>query len=79
VYAHKDIDLLLAKLQGEHIHRADAIELYAMDREILSALAAKLQRRMTFDLSIAEHTLYITLANETLTGDVRSHRIVSHR
>jgi uncharacterized protein YaeQ len=75
VYAHKDIDQLLARLQGEHIHRADAIELYAMDRELLTALAAKLQRRMTFDLSIAERTLYVTLGDETLTGDVRPHRI----
>jgi uncharacterized protein YaeQ len=79
VYAHKDIDRLLAKLQGEQIHRADAIEFYAMDREILTALAAKLQRRMAFDLSIAERTLYVTLGDQTLTGDVTQHRIASHR
>jgi uncharacterized protein YaeQ len=77
VYVHKDIDQLLARLQGEQIHRADAIELYAMDRELLTALAARLQRRMTFDLSIAERTLYVTLADETLTGDVKPHRIGS--
>jgi uncharacterized protein YaeQ len=79
VYAHKNIDLLLAKLQGEHIHRADTIEFYAMDREILTALAAKLQRRMTFDLSIAERTLYVTLGEQTLTGEVKPRRIVGHR
>jgi uncharacterized protein YaeQ len=79
VYAHKDIGLVLAKLQGEHIHRAEAIEFYAMDRDFLTALAAKLQRRMTFDLSIAERTLYLTLADQTLTGDVTPHRIVSQR
>jgi uncharacterized protein YaeQ len=76
VYAHKDIDLLLAKLQGERIHRASAIELYAIDHELLSALIARLQRRMKFDLSIAERTLYITLGDETLTGEVRQHRVV---
>jgi uncharacterized protein YaeQ len=75
VYAHKDIDALLSKLQGERMHRAEAIELYAMDRELLGALAAKLQRRMAFDLSIAERTLYITWGDETLTGDVKQHRI----
>jgi uncharacterized protein YaeQ len=77
VYAHKDIELLMAKLQGERMHRADAIELYELDRQLLSALTAKLQRRMSFDLSIAERTLYITLGDETLTGDVKQHRIVS--
>lgn len=79
VYAHKDIDRLLAKLQGEHIHRADAIEFHAIDREILTAIANQLQRRMTFDLSIAERTLYLTLGDRTVTGDVKLHRIGSHR
>src|SRR5712671_720788 len=59
VYAHKDIELLLAKLQGERMHRAEAIELYAIDRELLSALTAKLQRRMSIDLSISDRTLYV--------------------
>jgi len=75
VYAHKDIDALLAKLQGERVHRADSIEIYAMDRELLDVLVGKLQRRMTFDLSIADRTLYITLSDETLTGEVRRHGI----
>src|SRR5690349_3133263 len=79
VYAHKDIDLLLSKLQGEHIHRAEAIELYAMDREFLSALATKLQRRMEFDLSIAERILYVTFEDQTLTGDVKPYQIVGRR
>jgi len=76
VYTHKEVDPLLAKLRGERVHRAEAVEVYAIDRELLSALAAKLQRRMSFDLSIAERTLYVTLPEETLTGDVKLHRIV---
>jgi uncharacterized protein YaeQ len=75
VYVHKDIDALLSRLQGERMHRADTIELYAMDRDLLSALAARLQRRMTFDLSVAERTLYITLGDDTLTGEVKRHQI----
>jgi uncharacterized protein YaeQ len=73
VYAHRDIDLLLAKLKGERIHRSDAIEIYAIDRELLAAWVARLQRRMEFDLSVAEATLYITQAGETLTGEVKRH------
>jgi len=75
VYVHKDIDALLSRLQGERMHRADTIELYAMDRDLLSALAARLQRRMTLDLSIAERTLYVTLGDDTLTGEVKRHQI----
>jgi uncharacterized protein YaeQ len=79
VYVHKDIDLLLAKLPGEHIHRADAIEFHAIEREFLAALAARLQRRMAFDLSIVERTCYVTLGDQTLTGEVKPHRVVSRR
>jgi uncharacterized protein YaeQ len=77
VYAHKDIDLLLAKLRGERVHRADTIEVYAMDRELLESLTAKLQRRMSFDVSIADRTLYVTLGEETFTASATRHSIGS--
>jgi uncharacterized protein YaeQ len=70
VYAHRDVEPWLDSLQGEKIHRSDAIELYAMDLELLSGLAARLGRRMQIDLSVAERYLYVTLAGETLSGVV---------
>src|SRR5215468_3193400 len=45
VYTHKDPATLLRQLQGERIHRAEALELHSLDRELLAALAARLQRR----------------------------------
>jgi uncharacterized protein YaeQ len=71
VYAHKDIDSLLAKLAGERIHRAEHIEYYAVDRELLTSLAAKLDRRMSWDLSIADRHVYLTTGDSTLTGNIR--------
>ncbi|MEP6691425.1 MAG: YaeQ family protein, partial [Gemmatimonadaceae bacterium] len=46
VYTHKDPVQYVRQLAGERIHRADAIELYAVDRDLLAALAARLERRM---------------------------------
>jgi len=77
VYSHKAMDVWLPKLAGERIHRAEAIEVYAMDRELLAALAARLQRRMQFDLSVAERNLYVTVGDETLAGIVSQHRLGS--
>jgi uncharacterized protein YaeQ len=71
VYAHKDIDALLAKLHGERIHRAERIEYYAMDRELLAALVAKLERRMTWDLSVSDRHVYLTIGETTLTGIIK--------
>ena len=52
------------------IHRADAIELYALDRTLVQRLAAALERRMSFAVSIAGGELYVSLAAETISGAV---------
>jgi len=70
VYAHRDVAPWLARLEGERIHRAKALELYAMDRELVAALVSRLERRMEFDLSVAERNLYVSLGDETLSGAV---------
>lgn len=72
VYAHRDPAQLAARLAGERIHRGEHIEFFAMDRELLAALAGRLQRRMAFDLSVAERHLYLTLDDGTLSGVVET-------
>ena len=62
-----------ANLAGERMHRAEAIELYAIDRPFIAALAARLERRMAFSLSINDRELYLSLDDETLTGAVVRH------
>jgi uncharacterized protein YaeQ len=70
VYTHKDPRTLVKALAGEKIHRADALELYALDRDLIGELVARLDRRMRFDLSVTDRYLYATLDGETLTGPV---------
>lgn len=68
VYTHRDPQQLLRNLAGERIHRAESIELYAVDRGLVRDLAAKLERRMAFSMSVAEQTVYLSIGNETLSG-----------
>jgi len=75
VYSHKDVAAWMANLAGERIHRAEAIKVYAVDRTWLAALAARLERRMAFDLAIADGALYVTLKGETLTGSLERYEI----
>jgi uncharacterized protein YaeQ len=70
VYTHKDPQQLLRNLTGERIHRAESIELYVVDRALVNALAARLERRLGFSMSVAERTVYISIGAETLTGTV---------
>jgi hypothetical protein len=47
------------------IHRIEALELYALDRDWLAGLAARLARRMAFSLTVAEQHVYLSLGKDT--------------
>lgn len=70
VYTHRDPRLLVRQYAEERIHRADEIELWAVDRDLLAALAARLDRRMTLDVSRSGGELYVGLGGETISGAV---------
>jgi len=70
VYAHKDPAPWLRGLAGARIHRAEALELYALDRGLVAALAGRLGRRMALDVSVTDRHLYVTVGGETLEGEV---------
>lgn len=70
VYTHKDPDQFLRRLAGERIHRADVLELYAIDRGLIAALTARLERRVAFSLSVTDRELYLSIGTDTLTGAV---------
>ena len=75
VYSHKDVAGLLAGLAAGAVHRAEAIEIYALERQFLGALAARLVRRMSFDLAVSERSLYLTFDDVTLDSSVTAHRL----
>jgi uncharacterized protein YaeQ len=70
VYTHKDAAQLLKQLAGEKIHRAHALEVYALDRALVDALVVRLDRRMAFSLSVTDRELYVAIGTDTLTGQV---------
>ena len=70
VYTHKDPAQLLRALSGERIYRAEALELYALDRTLIDALVAHRDRRTKMDVTITEGHLYVTIDGETHVGTV---------
>ena len=70
VYTHKDPTQFLKQLAGERIHNAGALELYSIDRGLVTALVACLERRVAFSLSVNDHDLYLSIGAENLTGAV---------
>ena len=70
VYTHKDPRTLLRALEGERIHRADALELYAFDRDLIDGLVGLLDRRMVLELSVSDRHVYVTAGGQTVSGAV---------
>jgi len=70
VYTHKDPALLRRQLEGEKIHRPEALELHAIDRELVAALVRVLERRMKLDLSVTDGHLFLSVGDITLSGAV---------
>jgi uncharacterized protein YaeQ len=68
VYVQKDPAQWLRSLAGARIHRVDALELWAIDRALVTALCARLERRMAFALSVTDRELYVSLADVSLSG-----------
>lgn len=75
VYTHKPPAALLRPLAGERIHRAEAIELYAFDRELVAGLVARLERRMAFDLLVTDAHLFVSMEGATLSGELERVRL----
>jgi uncharacterized protein YaeQ len=71
VYLHKDPTQFLNQLAGATIHRAGELDIFALDRSLIDALVARLDRRIGFGLTVAEGDLYIAIGTDNLTGSVR--------
>jgi uncharacterized protein YaeQ len=70
VYCHKEHAQWLKGLAAAGIHRAEALELYAIDRGLIAGLVSRLDRRMAFGVSIHDRELYVSIGEANLTGQV---------
>jgi len=72
VYTHKDPAGLVRQLAGERIHRAEALEIHAIDRGLLAELAARLGKRMVFGLTVTDRQLYVAMDGKTFVGSIET-------
>jgi uncharacterized protein YaeQ len=75
VYTHKDPGQLLKQWAGRRMHRADQIEVYSFDRPFISALAARLDRRMGLTVSVSDRHLFVALNDVSFESDLTRHAI----
>ncbi len=68
LYTHKAPAQILRQLEGQRIHNAQALEIYAFDRALLAGLVANMERRTSFALSVTDRHLFLSIGALTLSG-----------
>jgi len=75
VYTHRDVALLKQQLAGSRIYRAEDIPIYAIERSLLDALGASIERRSALAIVVTEGQLYIQIGGKSIAGMIAEHRL----
>ena len=75
LYTHRDLRNVLGQLDGQRIHRAEEIPIYAFDRAFIEEFASRLERRVKLSLSVTERHLYLDVDGAPLTTVVDERRL----
>ncbi|HEX6244528.1 MAG TPA: YaeQ family protein [Polyangiales bacterium] len=71
VFTQHDPQLLVRDAAKTPIHRAHEIELYAPAPALLRALAERVERAMSWELSLSGGQLYVSVGKESFEGELQ--------
>jgi len=71
VYTWKNPEQLVDAIRERGVHRAEEIELFAMNPDWLDSIAATLDRTNTWELSVSGGVLYLTINGALFEGSVQ--------
>jgi len=75
VYTHRDVEPWLARLEGERIHRGEALEIYAVDRPLVAELVSRLEGEWSL-ICRCRGAICMCLWLTTLSGTVEARRLM---
>jgi uncharacterized protein YaeQ len=75
VFTQHDPRLLLNQAGAADIHKADQIEIYALDPRFLDQLGALTDRNSRWTLMRNDGVLYVTIGDKTVSGPVTKHAL----
>lgn len=71
VYTYKNPDLLIKELASEKVHRADELQIFALDPKFLEALEGQLGKKCRWTILHQEGHLDIDTGSQTFSTDMR--------
>ena len=75
VFTHNDPALLQKAARDRPIHRAEQVEVYALDPKFLDELDAATDRNTKWTLVHTSGELYVTIGDKSITGAVTRHTL----
>ena len=75
VYTHRDVRQLLSRLEGEKIHRREELRIRAFDRTAVETVAASLDRRTSFSLTVSGGELHLSFGDQLFMVPMSEHRV----
>ncbi len=67
IYTHRELRQVLAQLEGQRVHRAADIPVYAFEKAFVDPLAAALDRRSQWTINVMDGQLYVESAAGSLS------------
>jgi uncharacterized protein YaeQ len=77
VFTHHDLALLRKEAQRSPIHRAESIQVFALDAQLLDALEPLVERNMQWEVMRSDEQLYLTVGSHTLSAALPRHSLLA--
>jgi uncharacterized protein YaeQ len=77
VFTHHAPENLLREVRGKKVHRAEEIEVYALEPTFLDALTELTERNASWDLVHTEGQVYVTVGGRTVSGAITKHALAN--
>lgn len=75
VYSHRNVATLLRQLEGEKVHAAEEIPIYAFAPAFIAAIAERLERRTALSISVTEREVYLAIGADHFQTRIEEYRV----
>ncbi len=75
VYCHKDVGPYFRLLAGQKVHAPERVEIVEVDRALVAELAARLEKRTSWALSVSDGAVYVDVGGASLNGVLTRHAL----
>lgn len=73
IYIGRNVRQLVDQFTGQRVYRAAEVDLFEIDKALVDALVERLDRRMSFAVSVTDRELFVSIGTDTFTGAVTRH------